>query len=93
MRQKHIPQRICIVCRQSNPKRGLVRVVRTSAGTVEIDTTGKLNGRGAYVCNQPNCWHHIVERGVLASALRVPQIREEDQAALNAFARTIESTM
>lgn len=68
-------------------------MVRTSAGTVEIDATGKANGRGAYVCKQSACWQHIVERGVLASALRVPQIREEDQAALNAFARTIESTM
>lgn len=90
-RQKHVPQRICIACRQANPKRGLVRVVRTPHGHVEVDLTGKANGRGAYVCHQPACWQAIIERGVLASALRMPHISEEDRAALVAFARTIES--
>lgn len=90
MRQKHIPQRICIACRQVNPKRGLVRVVRDTAGTVGVDPTGKANGRGAYICHQSQCWHHVLERGTLASALRVHHIREEDREALIAFARTIE---
>lgn len=93
MRQKHVPQRICIACRQVNPKRGLVRVVRSDPGRVSIDLTGKANGRGAYVCHQPACWHAIIERGIVASALRVPHLTEEDRAALIAFARTIESSM
>ena len=90
MRQKHIPKRICIACRQVNPKRGLVRVVRDTAGTISVDTTGKANGRGAYICQQAQCWHHVIERGILASSLRVHHIREEDREALIAFARTIE---
>jgi predicted RNA-binding protein YlxR (DUF448 family) len=91
VRQKHVPQRICIACRQPNPKRGLVRVVRDTAGGVVVDTTGKANGRGAYVCQQYACWQHVLERGTLAAALRVPTITEEDREALIAFARTIES--
>jgi predicted RNA-binding protein YlxR (DUF448 family) len=90
VRQKHIPQRICIACRQVNPKRGLVRVVRDAVGAITVDSTGKANGRGAYICHQAHCWHQVLERGILASSLRVHHIREEDREALIAFARTIE---
>jgi len=84
---------MCIACRQANPKRGLIRIVRTPDGNVCIDQTGKANGRGAYVCQQQSCWHAVVERGILVAALRLPHLTEEDRAALVAFARTIESSM
>jgi uncharacterized protein len=90
-RSKHIPQRLCISCRTSTPKRGLIRIVRTAEGRVVVDTTGKLNGRGAYVCAEPQCWHHLIERNTLASALRLQSVTEEDRAILMSFARTIEA--
>ena len=53
--QRKIPQRQCMGCRQRKDKRDLIRVVRTTDGTVWLDRSGKLNGRGAYVCPDPEC--------------------------------------
>lgn len=49
MKQKKIPMRSCVVTRERLPKGELIRVVRTPEGKVIIDTTGKANGRGAYL--------------------------------------------
>ena len=46
---KKIPLRTCIITKEKLPKQELVRVVKTPEGKVEIDLTGKLNGRGAYL--------------------------------------------
>jgi predicted RNA-binding protein YlxR (DUF448 family) len=53
---KHIPQRTCVACREVKNKRELVRVVRNPDGSIELDETGKKNGRGAYVCPTRDCW-------------------------------------
>ena len=53
--QKKIPQRQCMGCRERKAKRDMIRVVRTTEGTVMLDFSGKLNGRGAYVCPDPEC--------------------------------------
>lgn len=49
MKQKKIPMRSCIVTKEKYEKRELLRIVRTPEGDIQIDTTGKLNGRGAYL--------------------------------------------
>ncbi len=49
MKQRKIPMRSCVVTREKYPKAELIRVVRTPEGEVVIDTTGKQNGRGAYL--------------------------------------------
>lgn len=46
---KKIPCRTCVITKEKLPKQELVRVVRTPEGTVVIDSTGKVNGRGAYL--------------------------------------------
>ena len=46
---KKIPMRTCVVTKEKLEKRDLIRVVRTPVGEVEIDLTGKMNGRGAYI--------------------------------------------
>ena len=53
--QKKIPQRQCMGCRERKNKRDMIRVVRQTTGTVSLDFSGKLNGRGAYVCPDPEC--------------------------------------
>ncbi|MBQ6526985.1 MAG: YlxR family protein, partial [Clostridia bacterium] len=50
MKQKKIPMRMCVGCREMKPKKELMRVVRGPDGTVSLDPTGKKPGRGAYVC-------------------------------------------
>lgn len=66
---KRIPQRTCIACRQPSGKRQLIRLVRTASG-VEIDLTGKQAGRGAYLCNDRDCWQKAVDTNRIAPALR-----------------------
>ncbi len=65
---KHIPQRTCVGCRTVLPKRSLIRLVRQEDG-VQVDPTGKLAGRGAYLHNVRSCWEKGL-KGSLASALR-----------------------
>ena len=49
MKMKKIPMRECVVTKERLPKKELIRVVRTPEGEVIVDTTGKANGRGAYL--------------------------------------------
>ncbi len=49
MKTRKIPYRTCVVTKEKLPKQELIRVVRTPDGTVIVDTTGKANGRGAYL--------------------------------------------
>lgn len=51
---KKIPERMCVSCRKMRPKRELIRIVNTPNG-VTVDLTGKLNGRGVYLCNCKEC--------------------------------------
>ncbi len=51
---KKIPERMCVVCRQMKPKKELLRIVNSPDG-VTIDLTGKLNGRGVYICKCKEC--------------------------------------
>jgi len=83
-RPKHIPLRSCIVCRQVKPKRELVRVVRTLAGEIEVDSTGKKAGRGAYLCRSRSCWEMAFTRKSLEHALQTT-ISPESKAALAQF--------
>ena len=53
--QKKIPQRQCMGCRERMDKKDLIRVVRTPEGNVQLDFSGKLNGRGAYICPKAEC--------------------------------------
>ena len=59
MTTKKIPMRMCIGCREMKPKRELIRIVKTPEGEIKLDLTGKLNGRGAYVCRCVDCLNKI----------------------------------
>ncbi len=52
---KKVPMRTCIACRTEKPKKEMLRVVRNAAGEIRLDFTGKLPGRGAYVCGSAAC--------------------------------------
>lgn len=49
MKVKKIPLRTCVITKEKLPKQELLRIVRSKEGYVEVDETGKLNGRGAYI--------------------------------------------
>ena len=63
------PQRSCVVCRQKTDKRRLTRLV-VADDSLQIDATGKMNGRGAYLCDNPSCWASSATGSQLARALR-----------------------
>lgn len=77
MKARKVPTRTCIGCSESSDKRAFVRVVRTPEGHVEIDATGKANGRGAYLCAQPDCFEAARKRRRLDSALRT-SLKDDD---------------
>jgi uncharacterized protein len=80
---KRVPQRTCVGCHTIQPKRQLVRLVRTAQGSVEIDPTGKAQGRGAYLHNRRECWRTALAGGVLDHALKVT-LTEAERARLRA---------
>lgn len=69
-RPKHVPQRTCVGCRQVLAKRELIRIVRTDTG-IQLDRTGKIPGRGAYLHDQRSCWEKAIQRGALARNLKI----------------------
>jgi predicted RNA-binding protein YlxR (DUF448 family) len=81
-KKKHVPQRTCVGCREVLPKRTLIRIVRT-VEAVQIDPTGKLAGRGAYLHNQRSCWERGMKGG-LAHALKT-ELSEDDRKTLLAY--------
>lgn len=87
-RPKHVPMRTCIACRQERGKRDLVRVVRTPAGAVQVDPTGKLAGRGAYLCRARSCWEQALQGNRLGAALKTA-LTAEQLAVLRDFAATL----
>ena len=70
--QKKIPQRQCMGCRERKAKKELIRVVRGTDGTVSLDFSGKLNGRGAYLCPDPECLKKARRAKSLERSLEVP---------------------
>ena len=69
--QKKIPQRQCMGCRERKEKRAMIRVVRCTDGSVNLDFSGKLNGRGAYVCPDGECLKKALRSKALDRSLEV----------------------
>ena len=85
-RVKHIPQRTCVGCRVVLAKRQMLRILRTTEG-VQVDPTGKLAGRGAYLHDKRDCWVRGM-RGALTHALKA-ELTAEDRAQLEDFMNTL----
>ncbi len=69
MRKKKIPLRKCVACGEQKPKKELVRVVKTSEGEVKMDITGKINGRGAYICPTIECLDNAIKGKKISRSL------------------------
>lgn len=71
MKTRKIPMRMCLGCQEMKPKKELIRVVRTPEGTVELDPSGKRNGRGAYICPHVDCFKAAVKGKRFQKALEI----------------------
>ena len=68
---KKIPQRQFLGCRQMKPKNELVRIIRTPLDEIQLDVTGKMNGRGAYICREKACFDKAVKSKAVDRALKM----------------------
>ena len=81
MKEKKVPMRMCVGCREMKPKKELLRVVRSPEGEVSIDLTGRKPGRGAYLCKNAECMKRAIKQKQLERAFECP-LGEETHASL-----------
>lgn len=91
MKPRKTPVRTCVGCREATGKRELVRVVRKSDGETTVDPSGKMNGRGAYLCARLECFEAAVKRGRLAAALHTVLKEDDIERLRREFERAIGS--
>ncbi|PYG88411.1 hypothetical protein LY28_01259 [Ruminiclostridium sufflavum DSM 19573] len=68
MKQKKIPLRMCLGCKEMKPKKELIRVVKNNEGEINIDLVGKKPGRGAYICRNVECLEKAIKAKRLEKA-------------------------
>jgi predicted RNA-binding protein YlxR (DUF448 family) len=68
---KKLPLRMCTGCGEMKPKKELIRVLKTPEDEIVIDSTGKKNGRGAYVCCSVACLQKAIRTKGLERSLKV----------------------
>lgn len=68
---KKIPLRQCVGCREMKQKNELIRVIKTSEGEVLLDRTGRMNGRGAYICPNRTCFDLAVKSNAFNRSLKI----------------------
>lgn len=67
--QKKQPQRTCMGCNQKKDKKDLIRIVKNKENVINVDKTGKMQGRGAYICNDINCLEKAIKNKRLEKVL------------------------
>lgn len=85
MANKSKPERMCVGCKEMKQKRSLIRVVKTPDGEIKIDGTGKMSGRGAYICRDLACLQKAVKSKGLERSLKVSisdEVKDELAAML-----------
>jgi hypothetical protein len=82
-RRRTLPQRSCVVCRETADKRALTRLVRGADGRIVVDERAREPGRGAYLCERPECWQRSA--AVLGRALRAT-VTDQDRVTLQDYA-------
>jgi len=87
---RRAPQRTCVACRRIGDKRTLIRLVRLDKNSVEMDPTGRMNGRGAYICPDADCWREAIKKGQLERALKV-SLKEENRRALIRYGESLKT--
>ena len=58
---KKVPLRTCMGCNAKKTKKELIRIVKDKDGKIMVDKTGKLSGRGAYICEDVTCFDKVIK--------------------------------
>ncbi|MBQ7432757.1 MAG: YlxR family protein [Lachnospiraceae bacterium] len=86
--KKKVPLRQCVGCGEMKPKKEMVRIIKTAEDEILMDTTGKKNGRGAYICKSSACLTQARKNRGLERSLKspiAPEIYELLQKEMEAF--------
>ncbi len=86
---KYIPHRKCIVCRKIQPKMNMLRVARLPDGTYQLDQNHAIDGRGAYLCNHPECIRQAIQKKSLHQSFKT-RVPEECYTILQQYLEDIE---
>ena len=86
MKTRKIPLRTCVITKEQLPKKELIRVVRAKKGYVEVDETGKMNGRGAYIKKDLD----VLEKAIKTKALEKKLECEIDESVYEEIRKIIE---
>ena len=86
---KKIPMRTCVICREKCKKSELIRIVNNEEEGVVADASGKMNGRGAYVCANMQCITQPKAQRALAAALKTEVTREAYTAIVNKIEKLV----
>ncbi|HIQ97259.1 MAG TPA: YlxR family protein [Candidatus Limivivens merdigallinarum] len=73
---RKVPMRKCIGCQEMKNKKDMIRILKTTEDRIEIDTTGKKNGRGAYICPSRDCFEKAVKTKGIERSLKMSIPRE-----------------
>ena len=87
---RKVPLRKCIGCNEMKNKKEMIRVVKTTEGTIVRDTTGRMNGRGAYVCSL-ECLGKAMKNKGLSRSLKAEIPSEVYEQLKEAFAKIEQS--
>ena len=68
---KKIPLRQCVGCNEMKSKKEMLRVLKTAEEEVVLDTTGKMNGRGAYLCKNADCLKRAIKQKGIERSLKM----------------------
>jgi len=77
MKNKKVPMRRCVGCMQSKEKPELIRVVVCSDKAV-VDPSGKMNGRGVYLCRDEACFDKAIKKKAIGRGLQIEGLDPED---------------
>jgi len=86
---KHIPTRTCVACGRLKPKQELIRLVRADNGNIDVDGTGKIGGRGAYLCPVTDCWLTGLKGNRIERNLHV-QLSQDNRKRLIQYGESLE---
>ncbi len=85
LKDKHVPKRTCVACRQRKNKADLIHLVRSQDGIVIVDISGRIPGRGAYICHHRGCWEIGIKQNRLEYSLRTKFSSDNRQALIDFY--------
>ena len=81
---KNQPERMCIACRKKGDKNSFIRIVKNNDG-IFLDKTGKLAGRGAYICNSKQCLQTCIKQKALNRTFKQEISQETYTSILSSY--------